>query len=178
MQTPKLIERAGERVLTTAQIAEAYGTDTATVKENFHRNKERYVEGKHFYLLTGELLRKFKREVTNCNLAIPKNVNRYYLWTERGALLHAKSLNTDTAWAVYDFLVENYFRKKEQPQIAGKPEQVKQKEIAKHLLHYRKLQTQTAIKEADARCARAEEMEYLILHPELMPYANLLTAAE
>ena len=113
MNVPKAIERAGERVLTTAQIAEAYGADAATVKENFHRNKDRYVEGKHYYLLTGEPLRKFKRDVTNCNIAIPKNVNRYYLWTERGALLHAKSLNTDKAWEVYDFLVENYFRKKD-----------------------------------------------------------------
>lgn len=178
MQTPKLIERAGERVLTTAQLAEAYGTTPDEISVNFHRNKARFIDGKHFHIVDGDALRSLKRDLANCNLAIPKNVNRYYLWTERGALLHAKSLNTDTAWAVYDFLVENYFRKKEQPQIAEKPEQVKQKEIAKHLLHYRKLQTQTAIKEADARCARAEEMEYLILHPELMPYANLLTAAE
>ncbi|MCM1507394.1 MAG: hypothetical protein NC177_09715 [Ruminococcus flavefaciens] len=33
-----------------------------------------------------------------------------YLWTERGALLHAKSINTDKAWEVYEFLVDNYFR--------------------------------------------------------------------
>lgn len=172
MNVPRLIERAGERVLTTAQIAEAYGTDTATVKENFHRNKERYVEGKHFYLLTGEPLRKFKREVTNCNLAIPKNVNRYYLWTERGALLHAKSLNTDKAWAVYDFLVENYFRKKQSAEhITEAPDTT---QLAKNLLHLRKLQTQTAIAEANARCARAEEAEFVVIHPELMPYANLI----
>ena len=39
-------------------------------------------------------------------------VRTLYLWTEKGALLHAKSLNTDKAWEVYDFLVENYFQKK------------------------------------------------------------------
>ena len=106
MQTPRLIERAGERVLTTAHLAEAYGADAIEVSHNFANNKSRYVEGKHFYLLTGESLRKFKRDCENLSIAIPKNVNRYYLWTERGALLHAKSLNTDKAWAVYDFLVE------------------------------------------------------------------------
>ncbi|MDR1208858.1 MAG: hypothetical protein LBK41_00865 [Clostridiales bacterium] len=37
-------------------------------------------------------------------------LNKLYLWTERGALLHAKSLNTDKAWEVYDRLVETYFR--------------------------------------------------------------------
>lgn len=36
-----------------------------------------------------------------------------YLWTEKGALLHAKSLNTDKAWEVYDYLVDYYFRVKE-----------------------------------------------------------------
>ena len=39
-----------------------------------------------------------------------KNASKLYLWTERGALLHAKSLNTDRAWEVYDRLVETYFR--------------------------------------------------------------------
>lgn len=107
MNIPKLIERAGERVLTTAQLAEAYGTDTTAIQQNFFHNKMRYVEGKHFYLLTGEALRNLKRDLENFDVAIPKNVNRCYLWTERGALLHAKSLNTDKAWAVYNFLVEN-----------------------------------------------------------------------
>ena len=32
----------------------------------------------------------------------------------KGALLHAKSLNTDKAWQVYDYLVDFYFRAKEQ----------------------------------------------------------------
>ena len=41
---------------------------------------------------------------------MPKNLNKIYLWTESGALLHAKSLNTDKAWEVYDRLVETYFR--------------------------------------------------------------------
>lgn len=173
MTIPRLIERAGERVLTTAQIAEAYGTDVISIQQNFHNNKARYVEGKHFYLLTGDALRKLKRDLENFDVAIPKNVNRFYLWTERGALLHAKSLNTDKAWAVYDFLVENYFRKKEQTteRITEAPDTT---QLAKNLLYLRKLQTQTAIAEANARCARAEEAEFVVMHPELMPYANLI----
>ena len=38
-----------------------------------------------------------------------KKASKLYLWTEKGAFLHAKSLNTDTAWNVYDRLVDSYF---------------------------------------------------------------------
>ncbi len=41
--------------------------------------------------------------------------SRANFWTEKGALLHAKSLNTDKAWEVYDYLVDFYFRAKEKP---------------------------------------------------------------
>lgn len=94
------------RVLTTQQIAEAYGTDSKTISYNFNHNKERYKEGKHFILLVGEELRAF-REIHD----LPSNLNKLYLWTEKGAFLHAKSLNTDSAWDVYDRLVDDYFNK-------------------------------------------------------------------
>lgn len=97
------------RVLTTQQIAEAYGTDTKVVSYNFNHNKDRYVEGKHFICLTGNELRAFRE-----NHDLPTNLNKIYLWTEKGAFLHAKSLNTDKAWEVYDRLVDEYFEKESQ----------------------------------------------------------------
>lgn len=103
-----VIERKGIRLLTTAALAEQYETDTNTLVQNFKRNKERFEEGKHYFCLKGEELRAFKSEMTECHFA--KNLNILYLWTERGCLLHAKSLNTDKAWEVYDNLVETYFR--------------------------------------------------------------------
>ncbi|WP_259749811.1 ORF6C domain-containing protein, partial [Lactococcus lactis] len=39
---------------------------------------------------------------------------KLYLWTEKGALLHAKSLGTDEAWDMYDILVDTYFKVQEQ----------------------------------------------------------------
>jgi phage regulator Rha-like protein len=107
----QVIEQQGVRVLTTAQLAECYGTDTTTIKHNFNNNKRRYEEGKHYVLLKGADLQAFKNEVENFDL-VKKNASALYLWTERGALLHAKSLNTDKAWEVYDQLVETYFRAK------------------------------------------------------------------
>ncbi len=102
------IENEGKRVLTTAQLAENYEASAKTIADNFRNNRKRYIEGKHFYCLTGDELKAFKSESENFGFA--PNLNKLYLWTEKGALLHAKSLNTDKAWEVYDFLVENYFR--------------------------------------------------------------------
>jgi hypothetical protein len=97
------------RVLTTQQIAEAYGTDTRIISNNFNRNKERYIERKHFVRLEGDE----KREFINHHQFYDgsKNAKTLYLWTEKGAFLHAKSLNTDKAWEVYDRLVDEYFEK-------------------------------------------------------------------
>lgn len=92
-------------------LAEKYGTTNKVISNNFNNNKERYQEGKHYYLLKGDDLRVFRSK--SYNLGIANNMNKLYLWTERGAFLHAKSLNTDVAWDVYDSLVEHYFNSKE-----------------------------------------------------------------
>lgn len=105
------IEHNDQRVLLTSQLAESYETAERTITDNFNNNKARYIEGKHFFLLQGEDLRGFKRE--NENFGFAPNLNKVYLWTEKGALLHAKSLNTDKAWEVYDQLVETYFKARE-----------------------------------------------------------------
>lgn len=59
MNEIKVIENNGQRVLTTVQIAELYGTDSKVISNNFNRNKERYTEGKHYYCLTGDAKRGF-----------------------------------------------------------------------------------------------------------------------
>jgi len=90
------IEQEGQRILTTAQLAESYGTDEKRISENYTRNQDRYTVGKHFYLLEGEALRRFK--ATYPQIAEQsKRAPQLYLWTEKGAWLHAKSLNTDQA---------------------------------------------------------------------------------
>lgn len=105
-------------VLTTQQLADAYGTDTKVISYNFNYNKERYKEGKHYIVLTGDELRAF-REIHG----LPNNLNKVYLWTEKGAFLHAKSLGTDKAWEVYEHLVDSYFSKKKLPPLTL-PEQI------------------------------------------------------
>ncbi len=110
----EIIEVKGIRVLTTKQLAEAYGTDVGTIQYNFRYNKQRFEIGKHYIELSGNELKEMKR--TSEFHSSFKQVKLLYLWTEKGALLHAKSLNTDKAWEVYDYLVDFYFRAKERQQ--------------------------------------------------------------
>ena len=120
----QIVEVKGMRTLTSKQLAECYGTTTNVIKKNFSRNREKYVEGKHYICFSGDELKRFKDEVTKSHLVnnqvenfdlVANRTSHLYLWTEKGALLHAKSLNTDKAWEVYDYLVDFYFRAKEKP---------------------------------------------------------------
>lgn len=99
------------RVLTTQQLAECYGTTADTITKNFNRNKNRYIEGKHYIALEGDNKNDFLNQ-GQFDRGL-KNAKALYLWTEKGAFLHAKSLNTDEAWEIYDRLVETYFKVKE-----------------------------------------------------------------
>ena len=108
MSNLTITEYQNQRILTTAQLAESYETTDKRISENFNRNQDRYIEGKHFYCLEGQALSQFKSENANCGIA--QNLNKLYLWTEKGTLLHAKSLGTDKAWEVYEMLIETYFK--------------------------------------------------------------------
>lgn len=113
MSNLTVIEHKEQRVLTTAQLAESYGTDTQNISKNFIRNIARYTKGIHFYQLEGEEKRQFLNHVQIDDGS--KNASILYLWTEKGAFLHAKSLNTDEAWQVYEMLVDNYFQGNKKP---------------------------------------------------------------
>ncbi|EPX0830746.1 ORF6N domain-containing protein, partial [Escherichia coli] len=102
-------------VITTELLAQLYGTETVNIKMNFSRNSARFVQGKHFFKLEGNELREFKhrlslsesvsREVTESySVKIARNVRSLILWTERGAARHAKMLETDQAWEVFEKL--------------------------------------------------------------------------
>lgn len=162
MNVPMIMEQNNQRVLTTAQLAEAYGTDENTIRQNFKRNKERFIEGKHFYALSGEELKKFVSD--NLSLSNSGRARKLHIWTENGALLHAKSLNTDKAWEVYEFLVDSYFRKAE-PQPKAEIPQPSQEAFL--LKHYYEAVADTAMKQASYAIAKAKEMHYLGTHPEI-----------
>ncbi|CEH31221.1 ORF6N domain-containing protein [Aneurinibacillus migulanus] len=110
MNQLQIIQHNGQRVLTTTQLAEAYGTDNKHINDNFQNNRKRYTLGKHFFELKDEELKSFKATTKiSGNLKFAPVI---YLWTEKGAWMHAKSLNTDKAWEAYEMLVDDYYQVK------------------------------------------------------------------
>jgi hypothetical protein len=108
-------------VITTELLADVYETNVNNIKVNHSRNAERFIEGKHYFKLTGLILKEFKHKVTQSNFVkIAKNVRHLILWTERGAARHAKMLDTDKAWDVFEKLEDFYFNQKEQATVADK----------------------------------------------------------
>lgn len=101
-------EYSNQRIMTTQQIAEAYETTEKIVSQNFTRNREHYVVGKHYFVLEGKELKDFA--ILNLRNANFGKIRTLYLWTEKGAFLHAKSIGTNKAWEVYETLVDEYFR--------------------------------------------------------------------
>ncbi|EAA8952098.1 ORF6N domain-containing protein [Salmonella enterica] len=107
----QIIEYRGHRVVTTEQLAAGYGTDVENIRRNFNRNKSRFIEGKHYFQITGPELENLR--VTFSPAQISNKTRSLTLWTERGAANHAKMLETDQAWSYHEDLVEFYFTQRE-----------------------------------------------------------------
>lgn len=128
----------GIPVLTTDMLADFYDTTPVRIRQNHHENKTRFTEGKHYFKITGQELKDFASSLkllTN-NLApsqrgeqdllssvegnqsllvniahaqISNKVRVLILWTERGAARHAKMLDTNQAWDIFEQLEDCYF---------------------------------------------------------------------
>ncbi|WP_258304612.1 ORF6N domain-containing protein [Escherichia coli] len=118
-------------VITTELLAQLYGTEPVRIRQNHHENKVRFVEGKHFFKVVGNDLKELRvalnysqnLRVTLSNsqnlqpslrgLQISPKARSLILWTERGAARHAKMLETDQAWDVFEKLEDCYFSQKD-----------------------------------------------------------------
>ncbi|ENH2667252.1 ORF6N domain-containing protein [Escherichia coli] len=100
-------------VITTELLAQLYGTEAIRIQQNHKRNSARFVEGKHFFKIVGEELKNLRLSLRESQIS-PKT-RSLILWTERGAARHAKMLETDQAWEVFEKLEDCYFNKKQPP---------------------------------------------------------------
>ncbi|EOM8301837.1 ORF6N domain-containing protein [Escherichia coli] len=94
-------------VITTGLLANLYKTEEKHIRQNFKRNECRFIAGKHFFKVSGcelDSLRTSQR-----GLQISPKTRSLILWTERGAARHAKMLETDQAWEVFEKLEDCYF---------------------------------------------------------------------
>lgn len=151
----KPIKWKNQVVITTALLAEVYGTDENNIKNNFNNHKDNFIEGKHYYYLQGEELRGFKRLVNDIDEPLAEKIRfapQLYLWTERGANRHCKILDTDKAWEQFDNLEETYFKVKEVVNTELSPEL----QMLQGLLS-QMVQKELADKERDKQIAKAKE---------------------
>lgn len=100
----------GVPVLTTEMLAQAYEVEPYQIRQNFRNNRERFVEGKHFFIITSGELKGFRLQVESFYSQISPKVRALTLWTERGAARNAKMLDSDRAWDVFELLEETFFR--------------------------------------------------------------------
>lgn len=99
----------GTPVLTTEMLAQAYEVTPKQIRQNFANNRDRFIEGKHFFSVSGQELKDFRLCVENFDSQISTKVRVLILYTNRGCARHAKSLNTDRAWDMYELLEETFF---------------------------------------------------------------------
>ncbi|ELS0701893.1 ORF6N domain-containing protein, partial [Escherichia coli] len=95
-------------VITTELLAHLYGTKIKNISDNFLNNTTRFMPGKHYFKIEKNELREFKNRPETIGL-VGKNARSLILWTERGAARHAKMLETDQAWEVFEKLEDCYF---------------------------------------------------------------------
>jgi len=110
------LEYQGKRVLTTERLAKAFDASERQISDNFANNVSRFADGVHFFKVVGDELRLLKNQHDYIGL-VGKRASHLLLWTERGVARHAKILETDTAWEIYEQLEDTYFSVRQQRQM-------------------------------------------------------------
>ena len=168
-----VLEHNDIRVMTTEQLAEAYGCAPKQIQQNFNNNRVRFIAGKHFFVLEGQDLQTFRLQVENIELQISPKTRHLYLWTERGAARHSKMLGTERAWDVFDELEESYFN----PMRNMTPEEFLLCSAQRMVEQARAIKAANArIDKVDERLLEVESRQMTIdqRHYTIIGYANLM----
>ncbi|MFJ5485670.1 ORF6N domain-containing protein [Pectobacterium actinidiae] len=120
VESLSVISHNGVHVITTDLLAQLYGTDAARIRKNHSRNKIRFVCGKHYYKVSGSELEGLRVSLRHSQIS--PRTRSLILWTERGAARHAKMLETDQAWDVFEKLEECYFNNPQKKAVQPLPQ--------------------------------------------------------
>ena len=91
-------DHKGQRVVTTADVANLHKVSDNVIRQNFKRNRRHFVEGEDYFIIIGT-------QTGSDNLSLPKTY-----FTESGYLMLVKSLRDDLAWEIQRALVNGYFK--------------------------------------------------------------------
>lgn len=94
-----LVEYQGQRVVTFAMVDEVHQRPEGTAKAAFNRNRHRFIENRHFFALTGDVLR-----TQSFGRIFPARTRKGILITEMGYMLLVKPFNDDLSWKIQEEL--------------------------------------------------------------------------
>jgi len=113
----QVVEHQGQRVVTLAMMDQVHGRPEGTARRTFNANKERLVEGRHYFKVCADEIRTHK--IVDISSKAHEDVT---LLTERGYLVLVKSFTDDLAWQVQEQLVDGYFRAKDAAEAIVPPQ--------------------------------------------------------
>lgn len=93
-------------VVTTKKLAEMFGVSQTKLHIHFMKNKEKFKEGLHYFVLSGTEINEFKKQYLTKEL---KHTSVLYLWTANGAYLFAQTLRGEYAWRGYCQCIYYYY---------------------------------------------------------------------
>lgn len=90
------------QVISTNELCDVVKVKPKTIMRGYLRHKERFVEGKHYIILTGDALKEYKKHNQN----VSKFVSVLYLWTELGVMLLMKLNKSSRSWEILSEYME------------------------------------------------------------------------
>ncbi len=100
----KPLQYKSELVATTLIVSEFLGAEERRITENYNRNQDKFVEGKHFFKLSHDNAKSVVHDYQGTKGLI--------IWTERGCARHSKLLTTSEAWDLWEDMEDTYFKSK------------------------------------------------------------------
>ncbi|EON3039215.1 ORF6C domain-containing protein [Enterococcus faecium] len=112
-----------KKAMTVKDIAEIHGKEVKAINQAINMNRIRFKEGLDIIDLKSVVNQIDLEDFGFTQNAINRS-NSIYILSERGYAKLLKILEDDTAWEIYDELVDNYFSMREQVKIPNTPREL------------------------------------------------------